>query len=417
MEFFFEQGRSTLRNSEKSSERGKFFSAFVAEKNVTRSVTITGTHSPEGSERINSKLSEDRAAVIEKFYREQMAKYDYKGEADGINFILKPVVDDWTDFKNELASYDGISASEKSEILNIVNGAGSFDEKEKNLKKLSTYKTIFRDIYPKLRTAKTDILTVKEKKTDAEISALAKQIVAGQTDADALSAEEMAYAATLTPDLKEKADIYAALVKKTDSWVAHNNLGATHLEMALRGMDATANLSKAATHFETANRKKANAESTNNLGVVYLLQGNATKAYATLNSVASMNPSASTMRSNAAAKGVVEIMLGKYDAAVASLSKADETSVNLFNKGLAQLLKKDFQNASTSFNEAASKNSKLAIAHYGAAIASARLNQESKVYEHLTKAVARDAKLKDKAATDLEFRNYASTDGFKAAIR
>jgi hypothetical protein len=43
--------------------------AFIASKNVTRTVTITGTHSPEGAERINSKLSPDRAAAIEKYYR------------------------------------------------------------------------------------------------------------------------------------------------------------------------------------------------------------------------------------------------------------------------------------------------------------------------------------------------------------
>ena len=49
------------------------------------------------------------------------------------------------------------------------------------------------------------------------------------------------------------------------------------------------------------------------------------------------------------------------------------TADNLFNKGLAQVLNKDYQNALTSFSEATSKNSNLAIAHYGAAVASARL--------------------------------------------
>jgi hypothetical protein len=55
--FYFLQGRSDLRTSETASERGKFLTAFIAEKNVTRTVTITGTHSPEGAETINTRLS------------------------------------------------------------------------------------------------------------------------------------------------------------------------------------------------------------------------------------------------------------------------------------------------------------------------------------------------------------------------
>jgi len=137
-DFIFERGRSVLRASETKADKGKQLDAFIAAKNVTRTVTITGTHSPEGAERINSKLSEERAQAIEKFYRAEMKKYDYKGAADSIKFILKPVVDDWTEFKNALAAYDGITSDEKSEYLNIINGGGSFEDQEKQMKKLKT---------------------------------------------------------------------------------------------------------------------------------------------------------------------------------------------------------------------------------------------------------------------------------------
>jgi hypothetical protein len=62
-------------------------------KNVTRTVTITGTHSPEGAERINTKLSEERAAAIEKFYRAQMKKYDYQqGKLTRLNSSLSQLL-------------------------------------------------------------------------------------------------------------------------------------------------------------------------------------------------------------------------------------------------------------------------------------------------------------------------------------
>ena len=127
--FFFLQGSSVLRSSERASDRGKFFQAFIAEKNVTRTVTITGTHSPEGAERINSRLAQDRAEVIEEWYRNMMKRYDYKGAADSIKFVIKPVIEDWTEFKMKLEEYDGIDQSAKSEYVNIVNGAGSFEDK------------------------------------------------------------------------------------------------------------------------------------------------------------------------------------------------------------------------------------------------------------------------------------------------
>ena len=55
------------------------------------------------------------------------------------------------------------------------------------------------------------------------------------------------------------------------------------------------------------------------------------------------------------------------------LSSAEETSDNLFNKGLAQVLAKDYQNALVTFNDLSDKDSDYAMAAYGAAIANARI--------------------------------------------
>ena len=146
--FFFAQGSSVLRRSEVRSNRGDQFSNFIAEKNVTRSVSITGTHSPEGSERVNSDLSADRAGRIEEYYQEQMDRYDYQGAAEEIEFILKPVVEDWGQFRDSLQNYDGVSSSEKQEYVNIINGPGAFEEKEDRLQQLPTYRKVFADVYP-----------------------------------------------------------------------------------------------------------------------------------------------------------------------------------------------------------------------------------------------------------------------------
>lgn len=414
--FYFQQGRSNLRRSEERSDRGESFDAFIAEKNVTRTITITGTHSPEGSERINSDLAQDRAEAIEKWYRGQMAKYDYQGMADEIEFILKPVIEDWGLFQERLADYDGINNDQKSEVRDIVTGSGDFESKEKALQGLSFYKKMFNDIYPDLRRAKTDILTVKPKKTEAEMSILAKQIYEGSLSTDTLSTEELLYAATLTPSISEKVKIYEAAVKKSDSWVAHNNLGAALLSVANSNGDQ-ATIEKAVTHLEQA-KSKAGSEAipAANLGMAYFMQGNFEGAYESMGAAADMGARGDVMRNVNAVRGVVEIQMGDYSKASTTLSNVTATAANYTNKGLALILNKDYQTSRTALQDAVETDSNYAMAYYLMAVASARLSDESGVVSNLTKAISADPELKDKAVTDLEFTNFQASSAFQGVL-
>lgn len=419
VEFYFDQGRSVLKRSEVRSEKGEKFAAFIAEKNVTRTVTITGTHSPEGKETYNDKLSQRRAEAIEKWYREQMDKYDYQGMAEEIRFILKPIVQDWAGFKAALAGYDGISSSEKSEYNRIINGAGSFEQKEKELQKLSSYKKVFEDIYPGLRTAKTEVLTVKVKKSPEEIFTLAKAIAEGRESSDALSIEELGYAAAKNPSLKERKAILEAAAKKNDTWVIHNNLGAVNFELAMAASSSEKAqlVATALNHFQISNQKQANVEAQANIGMVQAAQGNLWGAHASLAKALSMSPGNDARRGINGAKGAVEIKVGKYDAANTSLAGASDASADKFNKGLVQLLRKDFRNAQATLESLIAADRGYVVAHYAAAVAAARQGNENKVVEHLKNAVGADASLKAKALNDLEFRNFATSQAFQDALK
>ncbi|HZI25867.1 MAG TPA: hypothetical protein VFD46_12365 [Chryseolinea sp.] len=417
-DFIFEQGRSVLRTTEIRGVKGKELDAFIASKNATRTVTITGTHSPEGAERINAKLSPDRAAAIETFYRKQMKKYDYQGKADSINFILKPVIQDWNEFKNVLSSYEGITSEEKAEYLNIINAGGSFEDNEKQMKSLKTYRKVFRDVYPKLRTAKTEILVVKDKKTDAEMSVLSKQVTQNSVSADTLSFEEMMYAATLTPSLDEKAAIYEAATKKGSNWNAHNNLGAVYIAQAIENpSNAAALADKAQAQLEIAARLNEAPEVHANLASVNMIKGNAYAAHTHATKALSSGLQGDNAAGVNGVKGAAEIVKAQYTQAVSSESAATDNADNLFNKGLAQVLNKDYQNGLTSFNEAIAKNSNLAIAHYGAAVANARLGNADAAVSSLTNAVKIDPSLKEAALSDLEFSKFAATESFRNALK
>lgn len=416
--FYFNQGSSVLRYSERTSDRGDKLDAFIAEKNLTRTVTITGTHSPEGPERVNADLASNRAEAIEEFYRREMSKYDYQGMADSIEFIIKDVVEDWSIFKDSLATYDGISSEEKSAYLNIINGAGTYEEKEDQLHSLPTYNKVFRELYPRLRVAETEILTVLEKKTDAEISVLSKQLANNSVNADTLSNEELMYGATLTPSLSEKEAIYKASISKEDTWVAHNNLAAVYIAMAQENEGRAGEYAEMAmTQLEIAANMQETAEVHTNLASVNMMMGNPYKAYEHLQAAMGMSPSNEVAQGANGVKGSAEIMMAKYADAVRSTSNAENTATNLFNKGLAQVLNEDYSNAVSSFEQAAQADPDMAIAHYGAAIASAHQGNESAVYEHLGEAVSIDPDLKEMAMNDLEFATYVTNEQFQQIMR
>ncbi len=426
--FYFPQGISQLRASftikgeETNREKQRILSAFIAEKNVTRTVTITGSHSPEGAERVNTNLASERPARVEKYYQDMMDRYDYKGMADSIRFIIKPIIRSYDEFKNMLNTYENISAAEKQEILSILNGSGSFEDKEDALHKLSTYRKIFSDIYPNLRYAKTEILKVKDKKTDAQIAVLAKMIVDGTAPADTLIYGEMAYAAHLTPSLAEKEAIYKVATKQYPHFASHNNLGAVYLAMAIEdakaGRDASGNLDNAVTQFEISIRNKdANAHAHGNLGVAYMMQEKVDQGYDEITKALQMNPPVKHAQGFSGVKGVVEIKKGMYDDAVRTLSNVEESPNNLFNRGLAYLLKQEYDAASNNFDEAVDKDSDFALGYYGNAIAAARKSDAANLATNLKKAVNADPNLKEKAMSDLEFVKFVDTDGFRSALQ
>ncbi|MEM9325238.1 MAG: hypothetical protein AAGA85_06270, partial [Bacteroidota bacterium] len=414
VDFFFPQGVSRLVTSVRTDgtsnlQKRNDLSVFIADKNVTRTVTITGTHSPEGTERINSGLSQDRAETIENYYRSQMRRYDYQGVADSIDFILKPVVESWSEFRTALRGYDGIEDGVKNEYLRIIDGSGSFEDKEKQLQKIGSYRKVFNDIYPQLRTAKTEILTVKEKKSNAEIAVLSKQVASGSVSADTLESNELLFGGTLTPSIDEKISIYAASTKKDGSWQAHNNLAAAHLDKARMGMGNKNQLVEdALTQLEIAANKNDAAEVHANIASAYMMQGEYEKAYESITAAMGKGPNNQLAAEINAMKGAVEIRTGQYDAAKVSLASAGASDVVSFDRGLAHLLSKDFTAADTFFGEAAESKEIGAHANYYRAVAAARRNSPTDVTSYLLMAVQAEPSLKEKALADLEFTNYAN---------
>jgi tetratricopeptide (TPR) repeat protein len=417
--FYFDQGSAKLKKSETVGEQGKLLTAFIASKNKTRTVTITGAHSPEGLESVNSQLAEERAKVIREFYYQKMKQFDYKNFADSIKFETKAKFQDWSSFKTALSGYTGISETEKGEVMTIVNGASSFEEKAKELSQLSFYKKILSDVYPKLRISQTEILTIKPKKTNSEISVLTTGIYKGLVSQDTLSVEELMYAATMTPLIEEKIKIYEVAAKKGDLWSAYNNLGACYLSLANKTTDAATKeelIGKAKAQFELAMNKEANAISSINLASANVVTGDFKAADAVLAKATGAQSTATAQGINEL-KGLIALRKGKYDDAIKAYSSVATTATNSHNLGLAYLLKKDLTKAETNLEKASSEDLNNAKTLYLRAVTAAKQSNETALGILLAQAVQKDATYKQKALTDLEFAKYATSPVFTNALK
>lgn len=96
----------------------------------------------------------------------------------------------------------------------------------------------------------------------------------------------------------------------------------------------------------------------------------------------------------------MDVQTGNY---VAAINNAG--SFKTFNTALARCLNKDYSGAKADL-EACNMDNGSAQGHYLMAVIAARMNDAAAVKSNLDKAVQKDAKMADKAKTDLEFRNF-----------
>lgn len=404
---FFEKGRSNITREETRSDHVKAFGTFIAERNITRKVSIMGYHSPEGPETINTDLSRERSEVVMKWYRQQLAKYDYKDLAKDIDFENSAIVRNWKPFRRVLKDYEGLSEEDKEKVLAVVDGVGVFEDKELALQKFSFYGKLAEELYPLLRTSKVVVWTVKKKRSNEEIIAFSID----EKSREELSSEEVLYGASFTPSLKEKAAIYEVAIAKGDSWVAHNNMGAVLLSMASQTRNKKKMeeyITKGVTHLEIASKSAGDptAEVLGNLAVAYLMRDNVDRAYDNLTQAIVLRPSNETLEQINAVKGTIEMRKGDYEKAFTSYQMTSKDKDVLFNRGLLALLTKDYEEAEKRLNAVIRMDASYAKAYYVLAIKNAYEKKEQAMAKNLMKAVQYDASLKERAIEDLVFKSY-----------
>ena len=383
-----------IRTKEIKSEDIKAMEKFIkdakaAEDMELKNIQIQSYASPDGPMSLNEKLADNREGAADKFVKNSMKKNKID-EYKNLDFFKKYVVaEDWEGFKKAM---EASNIRDKELILRVLAMHSDPEVREREIKNISSaFSTIADQILPKLRRSKFIVNAERIGKSDEQIRDLAK------SNPSALNVEELLYAATLFDNNGDKLAIYETAMKQfPNDWRGFNDAGMILFEMG--------KVDQAKADFQKADQMSANNKVVkNNLGAVALKNGNVKEAEVLFGAATGVG---NEVNYN---KGIVAIMNGDYKAAVDYFGKC-----NCENAALANLLAGNNNEAAKKLND---NKSDSALSSYLKAVVAARNNDTNAVLSNLKAACAKDAAMKQLAATDLEFAKLFENADFKAIVK
>ena len=381
--------QTNLRKSELKSEDIEALKASMKDvatdvkSKVLDNVEVAAYASPDGGMLLNVDVAGGREKNTAKYVEEQMKKAALKGYLD-----TDYTAEDWEGFQ-ELVSKSNLA--DKEIILRVLSMYKEPEEREAQIKNISSvYKDLADEILPQLRRARITLNYQLIGRSDEEImDQLAK-------DPKELSLEEILYASVLTDKVAEQEKIYTIATNLfPNDYRGYNNLAV----IAYNKGDyktAASYLAKAAKADPTA------AEVNVNLGYLALLEGDvaAAEAYMAKGAGAKVGDEA---------LGNLYIAQGQYSRAATLLANSATNST-----ALAQLLNKDYSVAKKTL---AAVENPDANTYYLTAILGARTDNASLIYDGLKNAIKLDPSMAVKAANDLEFVKYGTSEAFQNLLK
>ena len=253
------------------------------------------------------------------------------------------------------------------------------EERERQIRNMSEgFRELATGILPELRRARLTINYEVVGRSDEQIK---EQFAADPTQ---LSSEEILYNATLTDNANEKTNIYKKATELYDQdYRAYNNLGVLAMQAG--------NLAEARTYFQKALATSPNAAEANaNLGMVALYEGNISEAETLIAKAQEANDINKAV-------GALNIAKGNYSLAESTLGSYESNM-----SALAKLMNKNYEGALTTLKNVKHPD---AVTDYLMAVVYARQGNNADASTALQAATAKDARLAQRAAVDLEFAN------------
>lgn len=344
-------------------------------------IEISAYASPDGGVKLNTGLAANREKNTNKYVKDQLAKEEIEANVDS-----KYTAQDWEGFQ-ELVQASNIQ--DKDVILRVLSMYKDPEERETQIRNLSAaFSELADEVLPELRRSRLTINYNIVGRSDDEIKAQYK------ADATKLSVEELLYAASLTDNDAEKADIYKTAARQyPNDYRATNNLAA----LAFKAGDKAA-----AQQYLDQVASSNSGEVAVNSALVALANDDAAKAETLL-------AKGSEADAYNEALGCLYIAKGNYSQAINAFGDAKTNSA-----ALAQILNKDYNAAQSTLAAVAQPD---AMTSYLKAIVAARTNQNSTAIANLRDAIDKDSSLRSHAATDLEFRALFEDAAFQSLVK
>ena len=381
--FVIQQAELRARELNKSeiTDWKDLVAAADAASNQNVSLEVSAYASPDGGLKLNDALAARREANTRQYLESELKRRQVNLPVDA-----HYTAQDWEGFQ-QLVSQSNLQ--DKDLVLRVLSMYRDPEEREREIKNISVvFKSLAEEILPQLRRSRLIANIEIIGKSDEEISQLA------QSNPNALTVEELLYAATLTDNETDKEAIYTKASEIfANDYRGWNNIG---MQRFYAG-----DLIKAEELFTKANSVSNNNEANINLGLIALTKGDREKAEQLIGS-------ASGVPELGEALGVLYLLQGDYTKSVSSFG-ASKTN----NAALAQILSKDYSKASQTLNTVTRPD---ATTDYLKAVVAARTNDTNAVIENLKTAISKKPALKREAALDLEFAKYITNPSFASLI-
>jgi len=353
-----------------------------------KGISVSGYASPDGKESLNTGLANARTNSSVKYLSGSLKKA--KVNTDSSFFSKSSTSEDWEGFQTLMQQSD---MAQKDMILRIVASNSDPEAREMEIKKMGkAYEEIAENILPKLRRAKVSVNAEKTGRSDEEIARLAT------SNPDSLGVEEILYAGNMASGNEQKLAIYKSAERiYPQDWRTSNNVGMVMFHMN--------DVDGAMSQFNKADQLSANNPVVkNNLGACYSRKGDRKQAMEMYAAAGTTNPETSENM------GILDIRNGNYTAAVGHFG-----STSSFNAALAKLLSGDKDGAMSTL--AASPDKDSAMGYYLKAVISARKGDASGVTSNLKNSIGKDASMKKMASEDREFIKWFNDSTFKGIVQ
>ena len=364
----YDVNSDVVKKSELRSESVKDFQEALKELDADQRVTVTGNQivayaSPEGGEKLNSKLTDKRANTAQKAWD----KITKGRDADDPQ--IKSMGQDWEGFQ---AAIENSNLEDKELILRVLSMYSDPAVRESEIRNMSqVFTEMKKSVFPELRRARFITNYDYKNYTEEELKELAENYVG------ALDEEALLRVASLTTNVDRKRQLYKLADSKFNSQRAAYNLAAMSVdagdnsvaEVFLKNVDAN------------------DPDALNLKGVLALRDGKIDQAINYFK-----NSGSCAAKENL---GVLNILNGKYADAAAALKGTGTTT-----EAIANLLAGKVDAAEKCLTATD------AVSDYVRAIVAARKGDSKGVASWLKSAGEKDPQLKARAAKDIEFANY-----------